>query len=120
MLKVTNDAEHDAAVEQLIAWNQAPDTASHYADIEALGAIVEAYEEAAGHSPDPPRTLRGILEVEMFKRRLRQRDLAQLLEIPESRLSELLRGKRVMNLDFARRLYTKLAIPAEVILNIAA
>ena len=56
----------------------------------------------------------------MFKRRIRQRGLAQLLEIPESRLSELMKGKREMNLDIARRLFTKLAIPAEVVLTLAA
>ena len=76
-MSITNDQEHDAAVEQLSAWNQAPDAASRKAEIEALCEVVEAYEEAASYSPGPPQTLRGILEVEMFKRRMRQRGLAQ-------------------------------------------
>ena len=118
-MTVTNDREHEAAIEQLIAWNQAPDAADRIAAIEALGEIVEAYEIAAGHTPDPPSTLRGILEVEMFKRRIRQRGLALLLDVPEPRLSELMKGKREMNLDFARRLYQKLNIPADVILSLA-
>ena len=119
-MTITNDCEHEAAIEQLIAWNQAPDATDRKVAIEALAEVVEAYEVAAGHTPNPPSTLRGILEVEMFKRRIRQRGLAQLLEIPEPRLSELLKGKRVMNLDFARRLYQKLNIPADVILTLAA
>jgi HTH-type transcriptional regulator/antitoxin HigA len=118
-MKITNDQEHDAAVERMIQLERQPDSATNE-ELAALAVAVDTYEEAAGYIPDPPRTLRGILEVEMFKRRIRQRGLAQLLEIPESRLSELMKGKREMNLDIARRLFTKLAIPAEVVLTLAA
>ena len=119
MLRVTNDEEHDAAIHQLIVWNQAPDAADNLA-LEALADAVAAYEEAAGHRPQPPQTLRGILEVEMFKRRIRQRQLAEILDVTEPRLSELMKGKRGMNLDFARRLHTILHIPAEVVLRLSA
>lgn len=118
-MTVTNDEEHAVAVERMIYLERQPDSATN-AELNALAEIVDAYEEAAGHSPSPPQTLRGILEVEMFKRRIRQRALAQLLEVPEPRLSELMKGKREMNLDFARRLYNKLNIPADVILTLAA
>ena len=118
-LRVTNSHEHEAAINQLIAWNQAPDAADNRA-LEALADAVEAYEEAAGHRPEPPQTLRGILEVEMFKRRIRQRQLAEILDVTEPRLSELMKGKREMNLDFARRLYTILHIPADVVLQLSA
>ena len=86
-------------------------------ELNALAEAVDAYEEAAGHTPAPPRTLRGILEVEMFKRRIQERGLAELLEIPELRLSELIQGKREVSLEFAQRLHTKLHIPAEVLLS---
>ena len=119
-MTITNDQEHDLAIEQLITWNQAPDAAARRAEIIALGESVEAYEEAAGHTPNPPSTLRGILQVEMFKRQIRERELAQLLEIPEPSLSALLEGTGEMNLDFARRLYQKLQIPADTIFSIAA
>jgi len=115
---IRTDQEHEAAVKHLIELNQAPDATKHLAEIQALGAAVEAYEEAQGHSPDPPQTLRGILEVEMFKRRMRQRQLAELLEISEPRLSDLMKGKRELNMDFARRLYNKLGISADVIMTL--
>ncbi|WP_071885853.1 helix-turn-helix domain-containing protein [Hymenobacter sedentarius] len=117
--RVTNAQEHEAAINQLIAWNQAPDAADNPA-LAALADAVTAYEEAAGHRPDAPQTLRGILEVEMFKRRIRQRQLAEILDVTEPRLSELMKGKREMNLDFARRLHTILHIPAEVVLQLSA
>lgn len=71
-MTVTNDEEHAAAVERMIYLNQQPDSATN-AELNALAEIVEAYEEAAGHSPGPPQTRRGILEVELFKRKMRQR-----------------------------------------------
>lgn len=119
-ITIASDQEHAAAVEQMIQWAQAP-TAKSAIKLEAFADAVEAYENATpGHRIGPPTTLRGILEVEMFKRRFRQKQLAELLEVSETRLSELMKGKREMNMDFARRLYTRLAIPADVILSMAS
>lgn len=117
---IANDQEHAAAIEQLIQWEQAP-SPENASKLEALATAVEAYENATpGHRIGPPTTLRGILEVEMFKRRLRQKQLAELLEVSETRISELMKGKREMNMDFARKLYTRLSIPADVILSMAS
>jgi HTH-type transcriptional regulator/antitoxin HigA len=117
---ITNEAQHEAAINELIRLNQSPDADQLHAAIQALGNAIEAYEIAAGHEPEPPQTLRGILEVEMFKRRIKQRGLAELLEVSEPRLSEIMKGKREMNLDFIKRLYTKLSIPAETLLRLSA
>lgn len=117
--RINNDTEHAAAIEQLIRWEQAPSPDTH-AQVDTLADAVEAYENATpGHRIGPPTTLKGVLEVEMFKRRFRQKQLAELLEVSETRISELMKGKREMNMDFARRLYTRLAIPADVILSMA-
>ena len=118
-INITNDQEHDAAVVRMIQLEQQPNSVENE-ELNALAEAVMAYEEAAGYTPDPPRTLRGILEVEMFKRRIQKRGLAELLEVPEPRLSELMQGKQEVSLEFAQRLYTKLHIPAEVILSLAA
>ena len=81
---------------------------------------IDRYERAAGHCPDPPETLAGILEVEMFRHQLREQALADLLGIAPTHLSGLLRGKRKLNLDLARRLHQRLGMSAEVLLNLAA
>ena len=52
----------------------------------------------------------------MFEHGLKKQELAQLLGITNSRLSEVLNGKRAVNMDLGRRLCTKLHIPAEVVL----
>jgi HTH-type transcriptional regulator/antitoxin HigA len=115
---ITNDAELNQAIEEFYALASAVERSDAAPDayVLALRDAIDRYEVAAGHEPSPPTTVAGLLEVEMFKRRLRQRALAQLLDVPETRLSEIMRGKRSMNLDFARRLHQRLGIAAEVVL----
>ena len=115
---IANDAELEAAIAEFetlaVAVEQSDAEPDAY--VLALRDEIDRYETAAGYDPGLPVTVAGLLELEMFKRRLRQRGLAQLLEIPETRLSEILRGKRGMNLDFARRLHQRLGIAADVVL----
>ena len=54
----------------------------------------------------------------MYRRKLNKKDLAALLEIPASRLSDVLQGRRI-NPDLAKRLYKRLGIPADFILEAA-
>jgi plasmid maintenance system antidote protein VapI len=53
----------------------------------------------------------------MSKRNLKQRALATMLEIHETRLSEMIRGKREITYPFAQKLYTVLRVPAETVLT---
>ncbi len=115
---ITNDAELNQAIEEFYTLASAVERSDAAPDayVLALRDAIDRYEIAAGHEPNPPTTVASLLEVEMFKRHLRQRAMAQLLEVPETRLSEIMRGKRSMNLDFARRLHQRLGISAEVVL----
>lgn len=115
---IANDQEHDAAIHQLLLWEKDNEGNKNEAKIEALAAAVTQYEEAQGFTPAPPATIAGILEVEMYKRRLNQRALAATLDITETRLSEILKGKREVNLDLARKLYQKLNVNPEALLTL--
>ena len=86
-------------------------------EIKVLGHAANEYENSHGHRPVAPTSLIGILEREMVARRLKKQDLAALLGIANSRLSEVLNGKRAINLDLAKRLHQKLGISAELILE---
>lgn len=88
-------------------------------EITSLGNIVDAYENDNGHAPVHPDSLVARIEQEMFKRGLNKGQLAKLLEVPASRLSEILHGKRGINLDFAKRLHSKLGIPGDFIMKAA-
>jgi HTH-type transcriptional regulator/antitoxin HigA len=50
---------------------------------------------------------------------LRQKQLAKLLDISEARISELLTGKRKINIDLAKKLHAKLNIDAHFLLQAA-
>lgn len=82
-----------------------------------LSHLMRAYEQQHYPMPSQPQTLAGMIELKMFERKLKQKDLAELLEVEAPRVSELLRGKRRLSMDMARQLYKKLGISAEFILE---
>jgi len=49
--------------------------------------------------------------------RLKQKDLAKLLDEPESRISEIIKGKRSINMRQAKKLHKVLNISAEFLLE---
>ena len=84
---------------------------------EISNAIIE-YESA--YHPLPGR-VSTIITDEIVKRmaekQLKQKNVARMLGISESRTSDLLNGKRPLNLRIAKRLRDELGIPADFILN---
>lgn len=120
-MQLHTDADHADALRQFEALatdDYAADPAKKQRLLELRDAI-DTYENDHGHAPPLPQTLAGRIELEMMKRRLKQNQLAELLHISPSRLSEVLRGRRKINLDLAKRLYKELQIPAEFILEAA-
>lgn len=64
-----------------------------------------------------PTNIVEMIELKMYENKWKQKDLATVLEISETRLSEIIKGKRKVNLDLAKRLYLKLNIDADFILK---
>lgn len=97
------------------------DVLSYEDDKELLriSLLVEAYEQKVDPMPLPPQSLLGMIQVKMFERRMKQKELAVLLEISETTLSEVMNGKRKVNLDLAKKLYKKLGIASDFILESA-
>jgi len=80
-------------------------------------AIIE-YETA--YHPLPGRVSTIVtreIEKRMEEKHLKQKNVAQILGISESRVSDLLHGKRPLNLRLVKRLRDGLDIPADFILN---
>ena len=86
-------------------------------ELRRLSVLVEAYEQKVYPMPMQPQSILGMIQVKMFERRLKQKELAQLLEISETTLSEIMNGKRKINLALAKQLYKKLGIAPEFILE---
>ena len=113
-MTIQTNSEYQAGLSRLESLDSSnPDC---LAEMETLGNALEAYEDSHGHAPVRPDSLIYRIERYMFEHRLKKQELAQLLGITNSRLSEVLNGKRAVNIDLARRLHTKLHIPAEFVL----
>ena len=116
-MEIKNETDYQAAMQRLeYLVDHEPE---NLAEITALGHMVNAYENDNGHRPVHPDSLIARIEREMYERRLNKGQLAVLLGVPASRLSEVLNGKRGVNLDFAKRLHAKLGIPGDFILEAA-
>lgn len=57
------------------------------------------------------------IKKQMDNKKIKQKEAAQMLGISESRVSELLNGKRGLNLNIAKRLRDCFGIPADFILD---
>lgn len=87
-------------------------------ELHRLSLLAEAYEDSIPLMPIPvPKNVAEMIELKMYQLKLKQKDVASLLEITPTRLSEVLRGKRKINMDLAKRLHEKLKIDAEFILK---
>ena len=83
-----------------------------------VAEAIQAYEQAFVPFPKPT-TLTGMIELRMYEMKLKQKDLATLLGVEASRISELLTGKRKVSLEMAKRLHDKLGIDGNFILETA-
>jgi HTH-type transcriptional regulator/antitoxin HigA len=84
-------------------------------ELDLISENIADYEEL--NFPFKPENLKEMIELRMYQRKLKQKDVAKLLGTTPSRVSEILNGKRQLTLEIAKGLYRKLNIDAEMILN---
>lgn len=126
--KINTEAEYKQVMEKIETYLQkatknggfhtlAPEERDN---LQHLSRMAEAWEDNIPLMPiRQPQTLVEMIELKMYERKLKQKDLATLLGISPARLSEVMQGKRKVNLDLAKRLYKVLNISPEFILETA-
>ena len=120
--KINTELEYNAALATLEPYLKKGISNLDADDLVALDTIsmlIHNYEKVYYPMPLKPQTITEMVERKMYEMKLRQRDLAKLLGVTENRLSEILNGKRKVNLDFAKRLHLRLNIDADFILKTA-
>ena len=105
------------AINALLAIGSAGMTDEDKQELLRLSVLVEEYEDIHHPMPLPPSSLPEMIRLKMYEQRLKQKDMATLLDISETRLSEVLSGKRKVNIDLAKRLYGQLRIEPAFILE---
>jgi len=84
-------------------------------ELDEISDDIAAYEESA--YPFKPDNLKEMIELRMYQRKLKQKDVAKILGTTPSRISEILNGKRGLTMELAKSLHRNLNIDAELILN---
>ena len=126
--KITNDSEHEviaSKIEELLKKSSSNGgfnslTKEETLLLKNLSLLVEEYEDNQLHLMPikAPKTLIEMIRFKMYEMNIKQKQLAKLLEMSEARISELLNGKRKLNLEIAKKLHRKLNIDAKFLLDV--
>jgi HTH-type transcriptional regulator/antitoxin HigA len=122
ILTIETNQHYQQAMEEIevfLAKGSAALTEPELAELQRLSMLVERYEDVHYPMPIEPATLPEMIRLRMYQQNLKQKETARLLGVTETRLSEVLTGKRRVNMDMAKRLNEKLRIRAEFILQTA-
>jgi len=84
-------------------------------ELDDISDEIADYEEEK--FPFKADNLTEMIELRMYQRKLKQKDIAQILGTTPSRISEIMNGKRGLTLELAKGLYNKLNIDPNLILS---
>ncbi len=120
-MKISTNSQYHSALAQIERYIEKGFknlTKRETAELKKLSVTVEEYEMQK--YPMPLQTdIREILEHYMFEKRMNKSQLSKQLEIPNSTLSEIMNGKKKINLSIAKKLHQKLNIDGNFILEVA-
>lgn len=83
--------------------------------MDRLSDLIADYEDIHYAIETPP--LIDVIKLKMYELGLKQSDLAAKLDVPTSRVSEYLKGKREITLEVAKKLHHQLNIDGDIILQ---
>ncbi|MEL6654176.1 MAG: helix-turn-helix domain-containing protein [Bacteroidota bacterium] len=120
MEKIANNQEYQDALVKMeallkVVGNETNPESTEFQELNKVSDLVAEYEET--YYSFEAKSLKEMIELRMYQRKLKQKDLAALLGTTPSRISEIINGKRKLTFDLAKALYTKLNIDPEIILN---
>jgi len=111
---IKNEAEYQAALAYLETLMDAQPGTPEEEELELFAMLIEAYEQTV-FPIDPPDPVSAI-EFRMEQQELKRKDLEPYIG-SQSKVSEVLSGKRPLSLAMIRALHAGLDIPLEVLLQ---
>ena len=79
---------------------------------------VKAYEDVH-YTIELPQTVQGLIELKMYERKLKQKEMAALLNTTDTKLSEIMHHKRKPSLSFIKALNHVLGIDGNLLLKVS-
>ena len=93
-------------------------TTKESASLDKYTQIVKSFEDT--HYTIPlPQTLQGLIELKMYENKLKQKELAQMLNVTDTKLSEIMHNKRKPSLSFLKAMHQVLGIDGNLLFKIA-
>lgn len=86
--------------------------------LQSLALAAQMYEKSIYTIP-APQTLEGLIELKMYERKLKQKELAKLLGIGEPKLSQIMSRKRKPDVPFLKAAHKLLGIDGNLLLEYA-
>lgn len=121
MTRIENDRQYEAAmtrIEQLlkVVNDDTPEDDINSVELVLLSGLVADYEDLK-YPIDKP-TLPEVLKLRMFEMGLTQSELAAMLDMNQSKISEILAGKSEPTLRQARRMAQSLSISPAILIGL--
>jgi HTH-type transcriptional regulator/antitoxin HigA len=116
---INDDSDYDAVMEKidgLMAKGSAHVSREELEEIKQLALAAQGYEHQK-YTVSPPKTLVGMIEMRMYEMRLKQKNLAQKLNVSDAKLSLIMNGKQKPDINFLKAIYTELNVDADFILQ---
>ena len=121
MAKIENQAQYEWAVKRVeellpLVTDETPATDANSIELELLSNMVADYSEE--HFSIGTPSLTEVLKLRMFEMGLTQNNLAKLLGVSPSRISEYLSGRSEPTLKVGREICRKLHVKANIVLGV--
>jgi HTH-type transcriptional regulator/antitoxin HigA len=120
-MKIVSKKEYNATMKKIDALMKKGEnklTDKEAEEIRTLALVAQAYEKSIYTIPTP-KTLAGLIELEMYERKLKQKELAKLLGIGEPKLSQIMSSKRKPDVAFLKAAHEHLGIDGNILLEYA-
>ena len=121
MKKIKTEKEYEAImsrIDELVEFvnEDTPKNSKEFVELDFLTDLIVSYEKE--HYKIEKPSLVDILKLRMFEMELSQKNLAKIIGVSPSRVSEYLTGKTEPTLQVAREISKKLNIDARIILGV--
>lgn len=93
-------------------------TKKESADLNKYTQIVKSYEEV-NYTISLPQTVQGLIELKMFENKLKQKEVAKMLNTTDTKLSEIMHNKRKPSVVFLKAMHQVFGIDGNLLLKIA-
>lgn len=118
-LRIKNEKDYNAAMKKIDAMMKKGEknlTGKDDVILRSLALAAQAYEKSIYTIP-APKTLEGLIELKMYERKLKQKELAKLLGIGEPKLSQIMTRKRKPDVAFLKAAHKVLNIDGNLLLE---